>query len=370
MDRVNFRQFLLIVFLLAVTMKLFMLPTYMMRISGQDAFIVMLLESGVDMLLLVVVLVIMRMGNGNFFDILTEAFGKIIAKAATIILALFYLAKLFLLLTELRIFFSVSVLYQPLSPLHLLPVLLLLTFISGKQLCAVGRVSEIVTPLVIVSMLVLGLLSFNSVDYSNLLPIASGAANAGKGFVSFQMWFGDFVLLLIFSGRTDGRKRIFFALIAAVAGLFALVMFSSMMFALYSNVPEVLTYGHNISNMTQYSVSSFQYGRFDLLVFCIWLFGVILSAGIMVTFINRCVNFTVGKDIGIWTAITCSAAIIAATYVFFSANMVCEFFINYFAVPAMAVQYGFPLALLAALLTRRIIKRAKAKGVKHEKVRA
>lgn len=362
MDRINLRQFFLIVFLLAVAMKMFMLPTYMMRISGDDSLFVLVCESLIDVVLLIVVLMIMRAHKGTFFETITYAFGKVLARIIAGLLVIFYLAKLFLMLTELRVFFSTSVLYISLSPLHMIPLLLLLIFVSGKRLSVLGRVSEIITPLVIISMVVLGALSFSSVDFSNNLPLISDPRQIKEGMMSFPMWFGDFMLLLVFTGKTDNRKRLYFSLIAAGIGLLFMALFSAMMFALYTYVPEVLTYGHNISNMTQYSVSSFKFGRFDLLVFCIWLLGVLLSAAIMVNFINRCVNFAFGKQVGLYTAFICCTLIVIGMYIFDNANEICDFMIQYLALPAVIIQYGVPITLLIALITRKIIDRIKHKA--------
>lgn len=371
MDRIKFRQFIIIVFLLAVAAKMFMLPTYMMRVSGPDSLIVMLIESAVDMLLLFVVICIIRSGKGSFVETVQYAFGKVLSKIMTAVLAVYYLCKLFLMLTEFKIFFSTAVLYMPLSPMHIVPLLLLLIFVSGKKLSVLGRVGEIIAPLVIISMFIMGAVSIPSIDFTNLLPLVTDPANIKEGLMSFPMWFGDFTLLLLFTGKTDARRRTWFSLIAAAAGLAVMILFASMMFALYKNVPEALTYGYNISNLTQYGVASFKFGRFDLLIFCIWLLGVLLSASVIVTFINRCINFTLGRDIGLYTAIVSCTLIVIAMYLFDNANEVGEVMTEFFALPAMIIQYGFPVLLLIALIIRRLTsRRLKRKGDGDEKAYA
>ena len=380
MDRINFRQFLAIIFLVVVSMKIFMLPAYLIRISGEESFLVMAFECAIDLVLLFVVIIIMRKSSGNFFETLNMVFGKVIARIIAAALALFYLVKLFLLITEFRMFFSVSVFEIPLPLIHILPFLVLLVFVSGKRLTVIGRAAELVIPLVIIGIILLGAFSAPSVNLSNILPLWISGEKLSKGIMSFPMWFGDTLLLFLFIGKTEKRKRLYFSFIPAIISVIIILFFSMMMFSLYANIPEVLFYGHNISNMTQYSTASFQFGRFDLLLFCMWSLGMLVTVSITMLMVSRLTNFVIRKNTGIWPSIIIAGGLMGATVAFSDANVASEYIIKYFSYPAMVLEYVFPLVFLTLLLIKNAVTKRKNNillekkqedgGVKNEKANA
>ena len=356
MDRVSLRQFILITFLLGLAMKMFNLPVLMLRLCGRDAFIVLIAELIIDLILLVlVVLVVMFSGGKGFYELIGDAFGKIVSKVTAAVAGAYFMIKLYMMLVDVRLFFSNTVFPSTIGALHLIPLIAVLIYFAFRPLSSAGRLSEIFSLFVIVGMVLLGVLTFPHVDFGGLRPLlADGPDKVYEGLSVLFMWFGDFTLLLILAGRTNGGKKTMFALIAAVISFVCLTLFSAVLFASYGDVPELLTYGHSISSISQYAVGSFRFGRFDLVIFSLWLFAVFLSAGMMTLFFSRSMSYAFGAKAGRILTYALGIAMFAAIALTINLNLAVEWGMVYFAIPSAVVQYGLPVMGIVALIAGRV----------------
>lgn len=357
MDKVNLRQFICITFLLAIAMKMFMLPVLLMRVSERDSFLAMIIAMSVDFLLAVVVFIILHIsGESNLFEILSGALGKTLSRGILLLASGFYLFKLFIILADIRSFFSTSVYSATMTPVHLLPLIALIAYFAFKPFSATGRLSEIIAPLVVVSMIALCFMTLPEVDFANILPIAGeGVGKAVAGTYPFALWFGDFTLLLALSGKVKGGgKKVYFSLIAVLVGFAFILVFSTALFSAYGDMTEVLTYGHNVSNMTQYGAGSYKFGRVDLIVYTLWLSAVLLSAGLMMLFICRSVEYSIGSKAGKITTVLVSVLIFASSMIFNELNRVTEFMTRIMWIPSVIAQYGLPLVVLLSATINKI----------------
>ncbi len=365
MDKFSLRQFTLITFLIGLAMKMFNLPVLMLRLCGRDAFVVLLIEAAADFVLLAAVITIIVCSHGmTLFELLEKAFGGVVTRIVALVVGLFWLFKLFIMLVDVRIFFSNTVFTAPLEAVHVLPLIALLIYFALKPLSSAGRLGELFTPAVVISMVLLGALTVSKVDFGGLRPLlAEGSEPIAKGLSSLFMWFGDFTLLLMATGKADGGKKLFFALPAGIAAFACMTLFSAVLFASYGDMPELLSYGHSISNITQYAVGSFKFGRFDLLIFAMWLSAVFVSSGIIAAFFARCMNYVFGGKVGRVILIVGGAAVYVATMLTVNLNTVTEFAMVYFNIPAAIVQYGLPVVCAIALIagSRKKYKRIKEK---------
>lgn len=359
MDRLSLRQFIVITFLIGLAMKMFNLPVLMLRFCGRDAFVVLLIEAAADFILLGAVIAIIVCARGKtLFMLLEDAFGAIVSRIITIAVGLFWLLKLFIMLVDVRIFFSNTVFNAPLGAVHVLPLIVLLVYFALKPLSGAGRLGELFTPAVVISMALLGALTVSKVDFGGLRPLlADGSKPVTDGLSSLFMWFGDFTLLLMATGKADGGKKLFFALPAGIAAFACMTLFSAVLFASYGDMPELLSYGHSISNITQYAVGSFKFGRFDLLIFAMWLSAVFVSSGIIAAFFARCMNYVFGGKVGRVMLVAGGAAVYIATMFTVNLNTVTELAMVYFNIPAAVVQYGLPVLCVVALTVTRIKRR-------------
>lgn len=363
MDKIRLRQLLCVTFLVALAMKMFMLPVLVMRESGRDGFTAMLIALGVDLVVLAVVAAVLHVSEKDLFATLSDAFGGIVSRVVVALFALVCLLKLLLVLVDVKMFFSTSVFGSELGAFYILPFLLAAAYLAVKPLSVTGRLAELLAPAVVVSMVLLGALTLPEVDFAGLMPmVGEGWGKVSAGVLPFGAWYGDLSLLLLFAGKTTGcGARSYLSLIAAAVAMALLMTFATVLFASYGDMTEVLTYGHNISNMTQFAVGSYRFGRFDLLIFCVWQTGVALSAGLMAGAFVRCSAFVVGRKASYVLCAAACAGYVVILLIVRDLNRIVELAMDALSLPSAIVQCALPpLALIAAGV-------CKAKRRKHEK---
>ena len=203
----------------------------------------------------------------------------------------------------------------------------------------------------LVSTLVLSGLLIGDMQGDNLLPfLEQGFGPVAEGLLMFPMWFGDITFLLIFLGNIKLSKGFILATYISkiIASAFVL-LFSTMLFATYANIGTLIDYGNNISNMTQFSLNSQDYGRFDLLFYCIWLFSVFMKLAIVFYFLTRNVSFIVGSRNNYLISACCAVAIyFLSTFLLSNENvvfLVCTGIARYIVIPPAVVMPFFLLIL-------------------------
>lgn len=363
MDRLSLRQFVLLTFMLAMAMKMFNLPVLMLRMCGRDAFVSLIVELVIDLALLALVLaVVLTSGGKSFYDLIAAAFGRVTARVTAAVAGLYYLCKLYFMLVDVRLFFSNTVFPTSVGALHLLPLVIVLVYFATRPLSSAGRLGEIFMPFAAAGIVLLGVLTLPHVDFGGLRPLlADGWGRAAEGVASLPVWFGDFTLLLVAVGRADGGKKLLLSLVSALVGFACLAVFSAVLFASYGDMPDLLTYGHSISSVAQYAAGSFRFGRFDLVIFSLWLSAVFLSAGMITAFFSRSMAYALGGKAGAVAAVAGGAALTVAMIFTVNLNLAVEWATGYFALPSLVVQYGLPVLGAAAAAVCRITEHIKKK---------
>lgn len=354
--QISTKQFVCVQFLIAIAIKMFLLPALMLRVVGKDSAIVMAIWIAVEFVNLGFILFIAcRNPDKTMYDMLLDAFGKVGSRIAVGIISLFALAKSVLILSEIKMFFSVTLFDEINWKIMIIPILVLMTAFSLRSLRSFGRVAEIITPFVIIGALALAYLIADDFTAKNLLPVLSdGFAPVAEGLVTFPMWFGDITFLVMFLGNIKiNRGFIIGSLVTKFVATAFVMLFSCTLFSTYANISTLIDYGHNLSNMTQFSFGAQTYGRFDLLFYCVWLLSVFLKLAAVFYFLTRNVGFIVRSRNNYVTGISCAAILyVLGEFVLSNENVVYAFFtgaVKYVTFPAAII---LPLALLVICLIK------------------
>ena len=208
--QISSTQFALLVFVCGMAIKMFMLPALMLKVSGRDSIVVMAFYLVIELVNVVfLTLTLKRNPDKTFYEILSSALGKIVAKIIVTYFTLFLLLKLLLMLSELKVFFSSSV-YERISwDIMIIPILVLCVGFSTKPLTSLGRVAELFSPLILISTVILSLLLSAKVPIQNIFPLFdNGIKSVVDGALTFPVWFGDVSLLLVCLGNVKLSKKI------------------------------------------------------------------------------------------------------------------------------------------------------------------
>lgn len=356
--QVSTRQFVVVQFLVALAVKMFMLPALMLRVVGKDSYIVMLAWIAFEFVdLTFVVLLARRNPDKTMYEILTDAFGKIVSRVIVALFTLFVCAKGLLVLGELKTFFIITMYADINWVVMLIPLMALLCAFGIRSLRSIGRTAELITPVIVVSTLVLSGLLLGDIEFANLLPVMeNGFAPIKKGMLTFPMWFGDVSFLLMFLGNIKiNRGFIWKSYLSKLVATALVMLFSVTLFSTYANVSTLIDYGNNVSNMTQLSMGAQDNGRFDLMFYCIWLFTVFLKLALIFYFFTRNLGFIVGTRNNYLTSPICAAVWYAVSaFVLRNENVSYLFFTSAVKYALCPVAFVMPMLLyITALLKYR-----------------
>ena len=356
--QVSTRQFVVVQFLVALAVKMFMLPALMLRVVGKDSYIVMLAWIAFEFVdLTFVVLLARRNPDKTMYEILTDAFGNVVSRVIVALFTLFVCAKGLLVLGELKTFFVVTMYADINWVVMLIPLMALLCAFGIRSLRSIGRTAELITPVIVVSTLVLSGLLLGDIEFANLLPVMeNGFAPIKKGMLTFPMWFGDVSFLLMFLGNIKiNRGFIWKSYLSKLVATALVMLFSVTLFSTYANVSTLIDYGNNVSNMTQLSMGAQDNGRFDLMFYCIWLFTVFLKLALIFYFFTRNLGFIVGTRNNYLMSPICAAVWYAVSaFVLRNENVSYLFFTSAVKYALCPVAFVMPMLLyITALLKYR-----------------
>lgn len=361
--QVSGKQFVILIFVIGIAMKMFMLPAIILRTSGRDSWIAMAGYLAVEMLTLTALMIIIKKcPDMTIYDLMESAFGKIISRIVIGILAVYLILKLTLVISEVKVFFTVSVFENLAWPAYVVPVLALLFAIGLKTLRGIGRMAEIFTPYILLSMVILAVLILPNVEFGRILPILeNGPRGVLESLTRYPFWFGDFSIMLIFIGNVKKSKHLMtFSLISGGISAIAVLFFSVVLFSSYGEIPMLLDYGHNISNMTQYTVSSLSYGRFDIIIFTVWVIAVFIEMAVLFYSVTRHMVFvTTYKNNYVHSLILAAVCYAMIVFVFPNENLLYTFITQRMPIVVAVFQVLMPLTVLIVALVKGRKKKPK-----------
>lgn len=310
--QITTNQWCVLVFICSIAIKMFMVPALLVKVSAKDSIFVMLFYVFIEIInTLLVVFTAKRNPDKTYYEIFESAIGRVGAKILVAYFTAFLLVKYLLILSEIKVFFSVSV-YDTINwKVMIIPIIALCVAYANKTLQSLGRSGEIFVPIIIVSTLVLCVFLIGDLKLSNLLPFfENGAEDFFKGIDAFPIWFGDVSLLLICLGNIKiNKKTVLLTVVSRSVASLLVLSFSLIMFATYSDIPHLVDYGHNVSSMTQYSIGSNDFGRFDYIVYCFWLLSVFLKVALIFYVCVRNVTYITNKKNNLITSL-CIAVVV------------------------------------------------------------
>lgn len=291
---ISARQFILLAFIGGMVIKGLMLPSILMRISGKDGLFVMAFYFLIEIINLTLFsLLIVKFPEKTFFNILSECFGKVISRVIALAIMVAALIKFTLNLSEVKAFFSIEMFASFNWTVMVIPLIALCFTIAVKSLRVLGRTAEIFFPFILAGIIFLSLILFREVPFENVLPLLDGGIKPVlDGIKEFPIWFGDVIVMAVALGNVKKGKHM--TLKCVLMRMFAAVMilaFSVVLFATYGNIAPLVKYGHNITSLTQYNLGSQQYGRFDLIIYAVWMSGVFIKMAMNCYLGVRCTAF-------------------------------------------------------------------------------
>lgn len=348
--QITTKQIFMLIFLIGMSIKIFLMPVLLLKNSGRDSYIPVIAFLIIEFICLTVLLKVNKMcPDSTFFELLESIFRKIGAKIVTAIIALYLIFKLMLVITDVKVFFIVSI-YENLPwPVFVIPLLVLYAVIASKGLKSIARTSEIFAPFVAVSVILMCFLMSENIDFTHLLPFMEhGAEKSINSFLKFPMWYGDFSVFIVFLGyikRTKNTNKV--AMISCAITSAIVLLFALMVFSAYADVGHLLQYGQNVSNLTQITLAGFNLGRLDIIIFGIWLISVLIKGALVFFIVARSAEYVVGlKNTKYMGFILAGVTYILLVFVFPNEILFRDLLISYLSIPTLIVQYSIPILMI------------------------
>lgn len=291
------KQLIAIVFILALATNMFLLPIYLIKATGRDAYIAIAAGCIFDLLALAITLAAMRMSpDTDFFTLLESVLGKVGAKITIALTGIFMFFKLNIAAAETLTFYTDNVFADFDVAVMIIVLLLFLATVASHTLRAFCRLNEFLTPIIVVCIAILAaIVIMTGFDLANIFPALRAPREFSYAAVRHTAWLGDFMPLLLFLGRTEMKKRTcLFATVSGTVGAAASVFFSLALCAAFGNVSALVDSSTNLSSILQFSIGNV-YGRIDLFSSILWSISAFSETALFFYSVCRCVSYVIGK---------------------------------------------------------------------------
>lgn len=204
--KISHRQVYFYLACIAPVGKLIVLPNVLASSAKNDLLFPILAQYLLQAAIIFCVLLLAKRGM-NFYELLANTFGKVVAKILVTIFSLFLFYAALLPVLEQKIFIQ-NIFYDTLpSLIAFAPFFVFAAYLMSKPLASYGRTWDVLAPLAIVGLAGVLILSVGSADYSALLPVgATGIQGFLSGGMSSFAWFFDGAILLALLGKFEYEK--------------------------------------------------------------------------------------------------------------------------------------------------------------------
>jgi len=288
--KISNRQLVFLVMISVFALKLQGLFALIADGVGRDGWIFLLIYFGLDIIMLLLVIRIIKMfPNMSFYEFLSGCVGKVIAKILIFIYAVFFLLKIIIPYKGVNDLFD-NVLFDEL-PWSIFSILFLIVlyFVASRGVNSIARMSEILFWIIIVGVLGCLFISIGATKFYRLLPIMENGFN---GFIDtgrrYNLWFGDFLILFMFMGRLDNDIKYRWVVMGYAISAFIVVVLFCEFYSIYENMAIYENQG--LVDVTQFALIGLDIGRIDRILVLFGFFATLITPALCVFIVAECLS--------------------------------------------------------------------------------
>lgn len=288
--KISNRQLTFLVMISVFALKLQGLFALISNGVGRDGWIFLSIYFVIDIFMLFLVIGIIKMFPGmSFYELLCKCVGKVVAKIIIAFYAIFFLLKIIIPYKGVNDLFD-NVLFDEL-PWSIFSILFLIAlyFVASKGLNSIARMSEILFWIIIVG--VVGGLTM-SLGATNLIRLFPMLENGFNGFLEtgrkYNLWFGDFIILFMFMGRTDEKTKFRWIVLGYVISAVIVVVLFVEFYSIYENIAIYENQG--LVDVTQFALIGLDIGRIDRILVLCGFFSTFITPALFVFIVSDCIS--------------------------------------------------------------------------------
>jgi hypothetical protein len=278
------RQICLFYLAFTISNKLFTLPSTIADVCSNDAWLSTLLSVMLDTLSIVIMLIVSKNNDKDFFELLTTAFSRVGAIIVSVIYFIYFFLKSIIPIMEQREYIDLTLYIPNPSFLYFLPFFIVCIYICSKKLRLLGRLSDILFITTLLGFITLMALSISHADFSNLLPVGiNGTKKIFSGTFLSLNWFGDCVYFLFFIGNFKRNKKdgVKITLSYLFSGLL-IVLFLMVFYGIFTSIAYRQKF--SLTEISKYTTIINSTGRFDYLAIMLLLFSNVITISLPLFF--------------------------------------------------------------------------------------
>jgi len=364
--KVNYRQLSIMVFMSFIALKMLALPSLLYKEAENMSWLVALVLMIIDAIYAYLIIELMKKNNEkNVYEFMKKTLGIVLTKIILILLMLKFLIVVANLIKGLE-FFVVENLYNKFEwILFILPLIIIVGFLTYKGLRNIGRVFEMFFIAIIIGCLYIGLKAINNVDWLTLLPFFKNGVqplvHAGYTHLS---WFGSSSFLIMLFGKVDFKQEKKWQLIRYMIFAILLVQFLYVIFyGLFGRTSPIHNFA--ISDISQFYSGISSTDEISWLVVSLW----IVAQAVQISLYAYCLMLSIMYTFNIRNKYIPIAVINILMFLLGyisekTINLENIFFTNFTSIITIIVQYCVPIILWIGYWVN---KRKNKKVVQNEK---
>ena len=294
-------------FITTISLKVQKLPSIIYDALGKDGYLLLAFYFVVDMVGIALAFYILKRKQ-QLTDGKNSKLSTLFKKGLVFVMVVYFLAQGLLLFESIQNLFE-HILFDNLSWVVFGLLLLFAVFyIAHSGIKNIARNFELYFWVILVSYAIISIFGASKADFSAVLPFET--IDVGKilsYFVDFNLWFGDFFLILFMGNRAKDIKLKWTMLVYTFSIAFVMFLFVELngIYGVYTSMKPAL-----ITTITEQSMLGVNIGRVDWFLILITEVGTILSCGVCLFFAKQCLRFVFPKAKDTWLL----AALMIALY--------------------------------------------------------
>ena len=359
MKQLTTRQSCFMLFAVTSAMKLLVLPSLLIEQSQNAVWLVLLVMFLIDATALLLVFSLMKaFPEKTFSELMETALGKVCSKIVLCVLGILFALKVAMLARECYEFYAETAYVDFSYLVYLVPLVLILGYLSTRQIRVLGRSVEIFMYFIVLSIIMAILFSVSSLDIFAIMPLLpNGISPVAKSCFDYAFWFGDFLIVLFYLGNVKYEKqslnKLFMAYSLAMMVVSVITIIHYSLFGIISS-----SYKTSIVDITEYIPRITNSGRFTWLIILFWPIAMLYAMAVYCKMSVHCFSKTFevaekGNRLLSYSVVALSLCFLIST--FFSQNLMIDVITKYLKYGVFAVQVGIPL-LIPLVLVKNLKK--------------
>ena len=315
-DKISVRQICIIMCCFGAALKLMLYPATMAAACQNALWLPVLADTAIETLSVWAVAFLCSKTDKTLFALIEGVAGRWAARVVYALFALFFVANVFVPMSEQQLMVH-EVFYDTIpSLLVFLPFFFFAAYAGAKKLINSGRTADICLPIFIVTLALLVIMALFECDFSELLPfLKQPAASLVSGCYSGFFRFSQGAYLLMFMGHFEYKKGdcAKITLSCAAGGLIVAVI-AAVFYSVYGELAQVQYFA--VTKISIFFSAIALIGRTDL--FAVYALDIVMlfALALNIQLACHCAEKTFGKPLRPLYSLAATAVLLALAVLF------------------------------------------------------